>query len=88
MSNEDFLKYAIEKIKFNAMSANDYVKCNNLYQAGLKCGAVITLVGCLNQMGILSDCDCDPSANGILTIKSVTVDGRKIYDCSARTDRH
>lgn len=87
MSNEDFLKYAIEKIKFDAMSANDYVKRSNLYQAGLKCGAVITLVGCLNQIGILSDCEFDTSANGIMTIKSVTVDGKKIFDCLAKLRR-
>lgn len=87
MNKEEFMQYAIEKIKFNVMSANDYAKHNNTYQAGLKCGAVITLIGCLNQMGINSDCESDTSVNGVITFKSVTVDGKKIFDCSAKSGR-
>lgn len=87
MNREEFVEYAVEKIKFNAMAANDYAKRNNFYQAGLKVGAVITLVGCLNQMGILSDCECDTTVNGIMMFKSVTVDGERIFDCAARSYR-
>ncbi len=85
MSNEDFLKYATEKIVFNVMAANDYAKRGNLYQAGLKSGAVITLIGCLNQMGFNSDCECDTAINGVMTFTSVVVDGKKIFDRSARS---
>lgn len=87
MNKEEFTQYAIEKIKFNVMSANDYAKLGNTYQAELKGGAVITLIGCLNQMGIHSDCECDTAVNGVMVFRSVTVDGQKIFDCSEKTSR-
>lgn len=76
---EGFTQYAVDKIKFNAMSANDYAKRSNLYQSGLKGGAVITLIGCLNQMGVDVDCESETLASGAMIFKSVTVDGKKIF---------
>lgn len=87
MSKDEFVQYTIEKIRFNVISANDYAKRNNHYQSGLKGGAVITLVGCLNQMGINSDCESETLANGVMVFKSVTVGEKKIFDCTARSGR-
>ena len=79
MSDEDFLNYAVEKIRFNAMSANDHAKRRDFYHAGLKGGAIIALIGCLNQMGVKSDCECETSVNGVMTFKRVIVNGKKIF---------
>ena len=84
MNREEFIQYAIEKIEFNAKSANDFAGRNNLYQAGLQGGAVIALIGCLNQMGVNSDCENETLVNGVMTFKTVTVNGERIFDCSEK----
>lgn len=74
--NEAFLDYTV---KFDAKAANDYAKRGNFYQAGLKCGAVTALIGCLDRMGFSADCECESTASGMLIFKLITVNGEKIF---------
>lgn len=77
--NENTIDYIIEKIKFDAQSANEYIRRCNMYQAGMKSGSVIALIGCLNQLGVKADCECDTLINGTLTFKSIVANGEKIF---------
>lgn len=79
--DEKLVDYIIEKIKFNVKSANEYARRGNLYQAGMKSGTIIALIGCLNQVGIKADCECDTLFNGALNFKSIVVRGEKIFEC-------
>lgn len=74
-----FTQYVVDKLRVDVKTANDYAKRSNLYQAGLKGGAVITLIGCLNQLGVKADCESETLASGAMIFKSVTVDGKKIF---------
>lgn len=78
--NESFIAYATDKIVFNAKAANDYAKRGNLYQAGLKFGTVVAILGCLNEFGVSADCETSSLANGTELFNSITVGGEKILD--------
>lgn len=80
MNDETFVQYAVEKMKVNASAANDYTKRGNLYQAGMKSGAVLTLISSLNRLGYCADCECDTSSIGTVTFKSIVVNGTQVFN--------
>lgn len=79
---ENFAQYVVEKLRLNAADVNYYMNKRDFYKVGLKAGAVIALIGCLNQMGIDADCECDTSATGIMTFKTITVEDEIIWGSS------
>ncbi len=78
--NEEILEFAKSKIAFCAATSNKCAHNHNLYQAGVKSGAVTALILILNKLGHKTDCECENNLDGTMTFKKIVVNGEIIFE--------
>lgn len=76
---EEIYEFAKSKIAFYAATSNKCVHNHNLYQAGVKSGAVTALILVLNKLGYKTDCECENNLDGTITFKKIVVNDEIIY---------
>lgn len=78
--NKEILEFAKSKIAFYAATSNKCAYNHNLYQAGVKSGAVTALILVLNRLGYKTDCKCENNLDGTITFKKITINDEIIFE--------